>query len=92
MSDTCGTREEKRRRLMALALRLYEAGAATNTIDGCLGTPQGTLRLWKSRYPDFGRQMEKIRHRYLADQRHRLAEIVDGWPQVPPDSARPISP
>ena len=92
MSDTRATREARRRRHMALALRLYEAGAATNTIDECLGTPQGTVRLWKSRYPDFRRQMEQARHRYLADQRQRYAEIVDSWSQVAPDLARPVSP
>ena len=64
----------------------------TNTIDDCLGTPRGTVRLWKSRYPDFGRQMEQARQRYLADQRQRYAEIVDGWTQVAPDPARPVSP
>ena len=58
------------------------AGATTNTIDDCLGTPQGTVRLWKSRYPDFRRQMEQARHRYLTDQRQRYAEIVAGWPQA----------
>ena len=54
--------------------------------------PQGTVRLWKSRYPDFRRQMEQARHRYLTDQRQRYAEILDGWPQVAPDPARPVIP
>ncbi len=92
MSDTHAAREARRRRRMALALRLYAAGATTNTIDDCLGTPQGTVRLWKSRYPDFRQQMEQARQRYLTDQRQRFAEIVDSWPQVAPDPARPVSP
>ena len=91
MSDTHAAREARRRRRMALALRLYEAGAVTNTIDACLGTPQGTVRLWKSRYPDFRQQMEKSRQRYLTEQRQRYAEIVAGWPQMAPDPARPVS-
>ena len=92
MPDIRATREARRRRHMALALRLYAAGAATNTIDDCLGTPRGTVRLWKSRYPDFRQQMEQARHRYLTDQRQRYAEIVDGWQQMVPDPARPVSP